>query len=193
MSPMLHLASTVGMVIFTVIGLCCSLAAARGGRAAAWRPTSDVFVMAAMAVAMVDVAVPSVTLLPNAVWALILVVGGPAAAAASGVRTRRGPAVDQFSTALDLHRGVSSVAMGVLVLFIHADAPGDLLAPLGAHAHGGLGAPVWVLTAGIVAFAVFSVYVVRGAVGAARGAGAAHAVEALASVAAVGCMAAMLY
>lgn len=193
MSPLLHMASTAGMVIFTVIGFCCSVAIDRDGRGGAWRPTSDMFVMAAMVVAMMDVALASVSLLPNAVWALLLVMGGPAAAGAARLRTSQTPPLGPLSTALGLHRGVSSVAMGVLVLFVHAEAPGDLLVQSSPHAHGGAGASMWVLGAGIVAFVVFSGYVVRCAARAGRRARAAHAVEALASVAAIGCMTAMLY
>lgn len=197
MSPILHMASTAGMVIFTVIGFCCSISVdrdGRDGRDGAWRPSSDVFFMAAMVIAMVDVAVASVSLLPNVVWALILVVAGPAAAGASRLRTSQKGLRWRRCQPHWAYTGVfQACPWGVLVLFVHTEAPVQMLAPSIPHAHGAAGTPLWALTASIVVFVVFSVYVVHCAVQAARNIRAAHAIEALGSIAAISSIAAMLY
>ena len=200
MTATLHLLLTAGMLFFTGTGLCCALVggAPVGGRrgrdlrgrdlgssgwvGAAW--------MALMLVAMADVAARPLDLLSHAGWALVLLLAGPL----SVLLARREPVRlihDPLGAGMHLHRGISLLVMGVLVLFAH---PGQAVSAQAAvHAHGGAANQAVFLAAALGAYLLYTARICLQLhrVRASRSGSRAHLLEALSSVAAAVCMAVM--
>ncbi|MCG2622521.1 hypothetical protein LVY72_11415 [Arthrobacter sp. I2-34] len=183
----LHLWLTAGMLVFTGMGLCCAAAGGHRDGARRLAVPSGAGWMALMLAAMADIAGQQVHLLPGAAWALILLLAGPLSVALS----HRGaiPVVhDPLKASMHLHRGLSLLVMGALVLLMHAD-PAAQAVPAAAHSHGGGPVPL-LLAAGLGSYLLFSarlslrLYRVR----AVRRGSRAHLIEALSSVAAAACM-----
>lgn len=188
MSP-LHVLSTVGMIVFTGTGLCCAVAADRDRAKARLRLTTGVFCMAVMTLAMIDVTLSSPIGIPSLVWALILVLGGPASTAVSSLPARRGCQQEPLVTAMTLHRGISMLTMGVLVFFVHAGNPEQMMGNSGVHIHENSSAPGALIAAGL-AYSLVTGGVLCSA--ARMGGGFAHRLEVVFSAAAIGCMVIML-
>ena len=200
MTATLHLALTAGMLFFTGTGLCCALvggarvgAAPVGGRrgralrASGWAGAGW---MALMLVAMADVAARPLDLLSHAGWALVLLLAGPL----SVLLARREPVRrihDPLGAGMHLHRGISLLVMGVLVLFAH---PGQAVSAQAAiHVHGEAANQALFLSAALGAYLIYTARICLQLhrVRASRSGSRAHMLEALSSVAAAACMAVM--
>ena len=111
--------------------------------------------MAVMLVAMADMAIDSVHLLPGVVWGVVMLLAGPLLLA--GERRRSGPEHCGFG----MHRSLSMIAMAALTIgggHPHASGPGAT-ADAG-HAHDGQNLLLVLLATGVAALLAYTVVLV---------------------------------
>lgn len=202
MAGSLHLALTTGMLVFTGTGVCCAVAGNRrqpGQRS--WVHLSmtgngtdvmGVFWMLIMLVAMADIALSSVALQSDIGWALFLILAGPFSSALSARTGSRFSDASQRAQ-MDLHRGLSMLAMGSLIPFVHSG--GEIANIAMGHAHNSMSGTgqSYVILVGIAAYIAFTLWVASRLRGSPdlRHRRRSHFLEAVSSAAAVVCMAAM--
>ena len=143
MSPILHVSLTAGMLLFSVTGLCCALVGDRrrdDGNQGMRPPTprglcvslSGAVWMAVMLLAMVDISTASITLLSEAAWALSLLLACPVSVG-TALRGKAFVARDSLSIGMTLHRGLSLLVMGMLIVLVHPETKPPITAVSDVH------------------------------------------------------------
>ncbi|AUI51946.1 hypothetical protein [Arthrobacter crystallopoietes] len=151
-----------------------------------------VFWMLIMLTAMADIALSSVALQPDIGWALSLILACPFSMALAARAGGRFSGAAQRAQ-VDLHRGLSMLAMGALIPFVHSGGETTNIAM--GHAHGSLSgtSQIYVIVAGTAVYITFTLWVASRLGGSPdlRHRRRSHFLEAVSSAAAVVCMAAM--
>jgi hypothetical protein len=148
----MHGMLTTIMLTASMFGLCCTL----GKRPRSGKPVA-VASMALMLVAMADISIPAVTLLPDVAWLLLLLLAAPPTVGMVR-RTNRPSFNSSAQTLMRLHRALTLVAMAAIMLIggSHFGVGGESVVT--DHNHGG-GGTVQVLVLamfGALAYACFT-------------------------------------
>jgi hypothetical protein len=204
MSPTLHVSLTAGMLLFSVTGLCCALVGDRRrdhGNQRMRPPTlrglcvslGGAVWMAVMLLAMVDISTASITLLSEAAWALSLLLACPVSVG-TALRGHAFVAMDSLSISMTLHRGLSLLVMGVLIVLVHPETKPPITAVSDVHHHGVVTATTPFMLIGLVAYLLFTIWNTWGLHQAplSRNGRRSHLLETISSGAAVACMTAMI-
>ena len=148
----MHGMLTTIMLTSSMLGLCCTLAKRRrSGR------TVAVASMALMLVAMADVSIPAIDLLPDVGWLLLLLLAAPPTVGLA--RRARMPSLhSRAQTQMRLHRAMTLVAMAAIMLIggSHMGMGGEPVAAGHHHGGGGTAQVLLLFLVGALAYACFT-------------------------------------
>jgi hypothetical protein len=204
MSSTLHVSLTAGMLLFSVAGLCCALVGDRrrdDGNQGMRPPTlpglcvslNGALWMAVMLLAMVDISTASITFLSEAAWALSLLLACPVSVG-TALRGNAFVKRDSLSISMTMHRGLSLLVMGVLIVLAHPETKSPVTAVSEVHHHGVVTVLTPFMLIGLVAYLSFTTWntwrLHQAPVS--RNGRRSHLIETISSGAAVACMTAMI-
>lgn len=149
--------------------------------------------MAVMLLAMVDISTASITFLSEAAWALSLLLACPVSVGIA-LRGNAFAKRDSLSINMTMHRGLSLLVMGVLIVMAHPETQPPVIAVSDVHQHGVVTAIAPFTLIGLVAYLSLTIWTTWGLYQApmSRSGRRPHLLETISSGAAVACMTTMM-